>query len=119
VVKKLTTVVVVDDIERALPFWEGLGYARVAEVPHGDRIGFVILAGDGTQLMLQSVASVREDIGVEGERFLLYTEVSSLDEARAAVPGAKVLIERRTTSYGATETWIRDPAGTIVAFSTH
>lgn len=118
-VKKLTTVVVVDAIEPVLGFWEALGFARVAEVPHGDRLGFVILAGPGGELMFQTAPSVKDDLGVTGERAILYAEVTSLDEARRSVPGATVLIERRTTSYGATETWVRDPAGTVIGFSTH
>lgn len=116
---KLTTVVIVEAIEPALATWEGLGFARVAEVPHGDRLGFVILARDGIELMFQTRASVSADLGFVPEGLALYAEVASIDEARRNAVGAEVLIDRRTTSYGATESWVRDPSGTVIAFSTH
>ena len=59
---KITPVLVVEEIEPCLPFWvERLGFQNVAEVPDGDRIGFVMLIRDGVEVMLQSVASVRKD----------------------------------------------------------
>ena len=112
-VSKVTTVAVVDRIEPALPFWEGLGFAKGAEVPHGDALGFVILVRGGVELMLQTRESVRADLGVEPPAFLLYCTVDSLD--RAAERG-DVMIAERTTFYGARETWVRDPAGIIVGF---
>jgi len=38
--KKITPVLIVETIEKNLPFWcERLGFARQVEVPHGDRLG--------------------------------------------------------------------------------
>lgn len=118
-VRKLTPVVIVEAIEPALPTWEGLGLRRVAEVPHGDRLGFVILAGDGVELMLQTRASAREDLGFEPPAVALYAEVGSVEDAGAAAVGAATLIARRTTPYGATERWVRDPAGVVVGLAEH
>lgn len=119
-IRKLTTVVVVEAIEPALATWTGLGFAAVAEVPHDGRLGFVILARDGVELMLQTRASVREDLGFEPPALALYADVAALDEARAAAVagGAQVVIARRTTDYGATECWVRDPSGTLIGLST-
>ncbi|MEZ4237423.1 MAG: hypothetical protein R3F59_15005 [Myxococcota bacterium] len=119
IVRKLTPVVVVDAIEPALPTWRALGYEPVAEVPHGDALGFVLLAGPAGELMLQTRDSVREDLGVEPPAVALYADVSDLDAAAAAVSDAEVVIARRTTPYGATERWIRDGAGTLVGFAVH
>ena len=41
--KKLTPILVVDAIEPCLPFWtQRLGFTVNAEVPEGDRLGFVM-----------------------------------------------------------------------------
>src|SRR6185436_16861336 len=58
---KITPVLIVPAIEPVLPLWEALGFTRAAEVPHGDALGFVILAGNGAELMYQTVDSVRDD----------------------------------------------------------
>jgi uncharacterized glyoxalase superfamily protein PhnB len=117
-IRKLTTVVVVDAIEPALDGWAALGFTPTAEVPHGDRLGFVILAGPGgAELMLQTRDSVREDLGLEPPALLLYAHVDALEEARAATAGAEVVIEQRTTSYGATERWVRDATGTLLGLA--
>ena len=116
---KITPVLIVPAIEPVLPLWEALGFTRTAEVPHGDRLGFVILSGDGAELMYQTVDSVRADEprALEGGmgRASLFIEVASLDEAVAKLPeGTDVFVQRRTTPYGATETFLRDAAGNVV-----
>lgn len=113
-VKKMTTVVVVDAIEAVLPFWEGLGFDRTVEVPHEGGLGFVILARDGLELMLQTRDSVRADLGGEPPAFALYCDVDTLEDA---ADRGEVVIAERTTFYGARETWVRDPAGTLVGFA--
>jgi uncharacterized glyoxalase superfamily protein PhnB len=121
--KKLTPVLIVPTIEPVLPFWEALGFARTVEVPEGDRLGFVILNRDAVEVMLQSHESVRHDEprvldkGPAGAA-CLYVEVDDLEEIAARVPkDAEVIVARRTTPYGATETIVRDPAGNVVAFA--
>ena len=59
--KKLTPVIMVDAIESCLPFWERLGFAKTAEVPEGDRLGFVILQKDSVEVMYQTHESVEKD----------------------------------------------------------
>src|SRR5687767_6762120 len=121
---KITPVLVVTEIEPVLALWEALGFTRVAEVPHGDRLGFVILAGDGADVMYQTVGSVGADepqvlggpkaIGAAS----LFIEVPSLDDIIAKLPpGTDRFVERRTTPYGATETFIRDAAGNVIIFA--
>lgn len=121
---KITPVLVVPAIEPLLPLWESLGFARTVEVPHGDTLGFVILARDNAELMLQTIDSVRADEPrvLEGTPHIgptsLFIEVENLDEVVAKLPaGTDVFIERRTTPYGATETFIRDGAGNLVVFA--
>lgn len=117
--KRLTPVIIVDAIEPVLPFWEALGFTQGPSVPHGDRLGFVMLARDGIEVMYQTVDSVREDepraLGKHGASNL-YFEVDDLDAIHLPAD-TEVIVERRTTFYGATEMIVRDPAGNVIAFS--
>jgi hypothetical protein len=121
-IKKLTPVLIVDAIEPVLPLWAALGFQKTAEVPQGDRLGFVILERDGVELMYQSRESVAHDepkimaggvaLGASG----VFIEVESLDELRFP-EGTEVIVTRRTTPYGATETIVRDGAGNAIVFA--
>lgn len=119
---KITPVLVVPAIEPVLPLWEALGFTRTAEVPHGDVLGFVILARDGVEVMYQTVESVRADEARALDRgtgpAMLFVQVDDLDATVAKLPqGTEVFVERRTTFYGATETFIRDAAGNVIVFA--
>jgi catechol 2,3-dioxygenase-like lactoylglutathione lyase family enzyme len=125
--KKLTPVVPVDAIEPLLPFWrDRIGFEVTAEVPHEDRLGFVILARGGAELMLQTHESIQADDPRMGEVIrpgtsVLFFEVDSLagvEEAlEAGAAGAEVLIPRRATFYGSQEVWVRAPDGTVAGFA--
>jgi uncharacterized glyoxalase superfamily protein PhnB len=116
--KKLTPVLVVDAIEPVLPLWDALGFKRTAEVPHGERIGFVILQKDSVELMYQTFDSVRADEPKVGDQFGrsgLFIEVDDLDAVTSNVPkGTDIVVERRKTFYGATEMILRDRVGNVV-----
>lgn len=120
---KVTTVLVVNAIEPSLEFWENrLGFSRTTEVPHEDRIGFVILEKDGVELMYQTEASVKADIetvkgDVGGRSASLYMEVSDLVAVEKALAGYPVAMARRTTFYGMHEFGVREPGGHWVTFA--
>ncbi len=121
VAKRLTPVLMVPEIEPCLPFWERLGWVKVADVPHGGRLGFAILVKDGLELMYQSQASVADDnpaiaTAPMGGTFL-FLEVDDLDAVIAATAGAPVFAERRTTFYGMHEIGVREPGGNPVIFA--
>lgn len=123
-IRKLTPVVIVEAIEPVLPFWvERLGFTKVAEVPEGDRIGFVILTKDGIELMYQTLASVAQDepksLPPAGTTpyAALFIEVEDFEEISNALKGAEVLVAERKTFYGSTELIARDPAGNVVVFA--
>jgi len=122
--KKLTPVLIVESIEPLLPFWAQLGFEKTVEVPHEDRLGFVILRSSAVELMLQTVDSVRADEAgiLEGRKAmgagLLFIEVEDLDAVASRVPkGTDVIVQRRTTFYGSTEMIVRDAAGNAVIFA--
>lgn len=122
--QSLAPVLLVDAIEPCLPFWtDRLGFARVAEVKHGDGLGFALLARGAVTLMYQSHASVAEDMRELERRdhetsVLLYVNVDDLDAIEAAL-GEPTVFPRRTTFYGAKETAYREPGGNVVVFAQH
>jgi hypothetical protein len=123
-IKKATPVLIVDRIEPLLPLWDALGFARAAEVPNGEVLGFVILVRDGVEVMYQTFDSVRGDEAkvLDGSRAIgaaaVFIEVDDLDHISGRIPaGTEILVARRQTFYGSTETVIRDAAGNVVTFA--
>jgi uncharacterized glyoxalase superfamily protein PhnB len=119
--RKLSPVLIVEAVEPSLPFWtERLGFAKVVEVPQGDRLGFVILARDGVEVMYQSRDSIRNDIPALADTppgATLYIEVSDIVAVERAIEGVEVVVPRRQTFYGADEIGVREPGGNVVLFA--
>ena len=121
--KKLTPTLYVDAIEHCLPFWtERLGFTKTVEVPHQGKLGFVILARDGLELMYQTWDSAAADVAgattrTQGRSAALYLEVDDLDEIEKVVKGAEVVHPRRKAFYGATEIFVREPGGHVIGFA--
>ncbi|MBZ5711149.1 VOC family protein [Nannocystis pusilla] len=120
-VQRITPVLVVESVEDCLSFWaDRLGFVKVAEVPHGERLGFVILSAGATEIMLQSVASVRDDVpgaGAAAERASLFIEVADLAAVQRALGDWPRVVDQRDTFYGMRETIVADPAGNTVLFA--
>ena len=122
-ISKTTPILSVDNIEASLPFWtDVLGYEKTMEVPHNGRLGFVILVKDGLELMLQTHASIRDDLPQIADYFrpgsiCLYSDVDSIDAAAAALKDTQVIVPLRTTPYGAQEIWVRNRDGNILGFA--
>lgn len=119
--KKITPLLMVETIEPCLPFWERLGFANVAQVPHGDRLGFVILVKDEFEIMYQTRASVAEDLPAlasspMGGSFL-FIEVDDLDSIVDALGDAPLTFPRRKTFYGMEEVGVCEPGGNAVTFA--
>ena len=121
--RKLTPVLMVEEIESCLPFWtDRLGFTKIAEVPQGDKLGFVILSKGGVEIMYQTRESVREDLpqladfttpGSTG----LYIEVENIEEVERVMKGLEPVVPMRQTAYGAAEIGFREPAGNLVVFA--
>lgn len=122
-IKKLTSILLIESIEAALPFWKALGFEVTTQVPHGEKLGFVIMNCGGIELMLQTRSSVEADLSSIADtllkrQVLLYGDVDSLDAAEKAVgKDCEIVVPRRKTFYGAHETWVREPSGNIVGFA--
>jgi uncharacterized glyoxalase superfamily protein PhnB len=120
---KITPVLVVDNIEKSLPFWvERMGFEKTVEVPEGDRLGFVILLRDGAELMLQTIESVKKDQpqleGLPGAA-ALFIEVEDFADILKRLEGYSVTIPERLTFYGMREIGVRDPDGHLAVFAAH
>ncbi len=119
-IKKLTPILAVAAIEPCLSFWtDRFGLATVVTVPHGDRIGFAMLVGDGIEIMYQTHDSITADQGTPSTygKTALYLEVEDLDAVIARLDPASIVIPRRTTFYGADEIYVAEPGGHIVGFA--
>ena len=124
---KITPVLIVEEIEPCLPFWiDRLGFQNVAEVseetPEGDRIGFVMLVRDGTELMLQSALSVAKDAAIFAPRGAsrvasLFIEVDDFADTLRRLDGYPIAMPERKTFYGMREIGVFDPGGNIVVFA--
>lgn len=120
--QSLTPVLFVQAIEPVLSFWrDRLGFAVVAEVPHGGRLGFVMLGRDGAMVMYQSYASVAEDVPAlaadTGRGAGLFVQVADIDATERALEGVPLVQPRRRTFYGMDEITVREPAGWAVTFA--
>jgi uncharacterized glyoxalase superfamily protein PhnB len=120
---KITPILFVDAIEPSLEFWVGrLGFEKTVEVPEGDKLGFVILNKDGSEIMLQTRESIKKDVSAASQAMLsmtscLFVEVDNFDDALARVKGAEVIVPERDTFYGMREIYVREPEGQIVGFA--
>jgi uncharacterized glyoxalase superfamily protein PhnB len=122
-VKKVTAVLFVPEVEPCAKFWtDKFGFQKLAEVPEGDKLGFVMLQKGNVELMYQSYASADKDspatgaVARKGPTFL-YIEVDDLEAIKATVKGAEVTMPERTTFYGSREIGIKDPGGHYLTFA--
>jgi uncharacterized glyoxalase superfamily protein PhnB len=122
-VKKITAVLLVEEVEPCVKFWtESMGFEKTGEVPDGDKVAFAMLQKGGAEIMYQSYSSVAKDhphpdaLARKGPTFL-YIEVDDLAAAVAAAAGAEVVMAERTTFYGSKEFGVKDPAGHFITFA--
>jgi hypothetical protein len=122
VIRKLTPVIMVEAIEPCIPFWERVGFVKTAEVPEGGRLGFVILAKDGVEVMYQSYESVEKDApglvpSAHGTAAGFFIEVSDIESIERSLHGLEIVVPRRKTFYGMDEIGVREPGGHVVMFA--
>jgi hypothetical protein len=119
----ITPVLIVEEIERSLPFWiDRMGFVKTVDVPEGDRLGFVILVRDGAEVMLQTIESVRKDapqfVPKSGPRNVgLFIEVEDFADVLTRLGDYPVALPERTTFYGMREIGVFEPGGHTVIFA--
>ncbi|MFN0025249.1 MAG: VOC family protein [Parvularculaceae bacterium] len=117
---KITPVLVADDVEACVRFWNRLGIKATMTLPFGEETGFAALASGNVELMYQSfaMASAQDPKAIERvERAIVYLEVSSLAEIEARLGDAEVVVPVRDTGHGTRELYVRDPAGNLIGFA--
>jgi uncharacterized glyoxalase superfamily protein PhnB len=122
---KLTPVLIVESIEKSLPFWmDRMGFQKTVEVPDGDGLSFAILVRDGAELMMQTLASVRKDepkfapATTQGPHSCpLFVEVDDFEDVRRRLDGYPIVMQERKTFYGMVEIGVTDPGGHTVVFA--
>lgn len=120
---KITPVLMVEEIERSLPFWvDRMGFVKTVDVPEGDRLGFAILVRDGAELMLQTIESIRKDTpqfvpAGNSHDVGLFIEVEDFADILKRLDGYPTALSERTTFYGMREIGVREPSGHIVTFA--
>lgn len=123
-VKRITAVLLVNEIEPLVPFWvERLGFIKTLEVPDGKQMGFVAFQKGTAEVMYQTYASVEKDAPPDmsaqarkGPTYL-YMEVDNLDAVLAAMKGVKIVMPLRTAFYGMKEFGVQDPGGHFITFA--
>jgi uncharacterized glyoxalase superfamily protein PhnB len=121
---KITPVLIVEEVEKSMAFWvDRMGFTKTVEMPEGDRLGFVILVRDNSELMLQSIASVRKDEpkfvpeGGGAKSVVLYIEVDDFADTKKRLEGYPILMPERVTFYGMREIGVSEPGGHTAIFS--
>jgi uncharacterized glyoxalase superfamily protein PhnB len=120
---KITPILFVDAIEPSLEFWVGrLGFEKIAEVPEGNKLAFVIVKKGDSEIMLQTRDSIKNDAGTASPAVLsmtssLYIEVDNFADALKSIHGSEVLVPQRDAFYGMREIYVREPGGQIVGFA--
>ncbi len=128
-----TPILIVDAIEPHLEFYEKrLGYKRLAEVPHGGRLGFIMLEQNENHVMMQTRSSMADDLGgtagdpasretllraAQGNAIMMFVVVESIDAVIESMKGIKQLVPLRTTNYGMKEIVVQDHAGFVLVFA--
>jgi len=121
-IKSITPVLFVDRVEPTRDFLQRAGFEVLFDVPQGDHLGFVGLAKDGVQVMVETRGNPNEGpslqaLSKESRRAVVFIEVDDLDAVIAAMKGATVLVERHTTFYKADEISYEEPGGHVVTFA--
>ena len=123
-VKRITPVLLVQEIEPIVPFWvDRLGFTKTIEVPEGNKLGFVTFQNDSVEVMYQTYSSVEKDappsMSAEARKgpTYLYMEVGDLDAVLAAMKDVKIVMPVRTAFYGMREFAVQDPGGHFITFA--
>ncbi len=120
---KITTVLLMKEVEPSLEFWtKRLGFDVTVSVPHEDKVGFVILTNGTAELMMQSHASAANDVATLNDfqlssRAALFIEVKDFDDVLKRLDGYPVALPIRETFYGMKEVGVFEPGGNFVVFA--
>src|SRR5258708_40195027 len=90
-------------------------------VPDGNKIGFIAMQKENTEMMYQNDASEADNMPLIAETrkgpTFLYIEVDNLDAVLSALKDSKIVQPERTAVYGMREVGFQEPGGHYVTFA--
>ncbi len=91
-------------------------------VPSGESLSFAMLNYGPVEVMLQSYASLEQDMPdmlarAKDQYSFLFLEVEDLDAIAARLGDTEIVMPRRETFYGSTEIGVRTPGGHYVTLA--
>ena len=122
----ITALLPVETVEVNAVFFEKIGFSRTSEVSEDPSdpstpLGFVIMVSGKTQVMLQSIQSIKNDapemIPDGGTTSFLFIEVTDLEAVINSLKDYSIYMARRTTFYGSEEIGIATPGGHKMTFA--
>jgi uncharacterized glyoxalase superfamily protein PhnB len=122
-VEEITPILLVDEIEPSISFWERLGFMKTAEASaEGGGLGFAMFTMGGVSVMYQTRASLEGDApALLGDAAthtqILFVIVEDLDDTIKRLEGADVIVPERKTFYGMREIGVREPGGHAILFA--
>lgn len=124
-VKRITPVLLVDEIEPVVPFWvDRLGFTKTIEVPGAyNHLAFVAFQKGSAEVMYQTYDSVERDAPAEMAKMArkgptyLYVEVDDFNAVLEATRDVHKVMPERTAFYGMREFAVQDPAGHFITFA--
>jgi catechol 2,3-dioxygenase-like lactoylglutathione lyase family enzyme len=114
-----------DDLPRAVAFYSSLGFTEIFRVPTEGEPIHVDLALDGYKIGIASVASTRDDHGLdpvpEGQRaaVILWTDDTAAAFAKLTANGARGLVAPHEGLGRLLIAWIADPDGNPIQIVQH
>jgi len=121
--KRCTPVLIVENVEPTRDFFhKRLGWPVVMEVPHGETIGFAQVELGPVEIMIQSRASVAEDLNVPFESVKLsntslYIQIDDVEQVVPVIADLHVVVPLRKTWYGMHEISVIEPGGNTIGFA--
>ncbi|WP_091343461.1 VOC family protein [Micromonospora rhizosphaerae] len=114
-----------EDVPRAAAFYAGLGFSETFRVPAEGEPIHVDLALDGYQIGIASVASTRDDHGLDpvphGQRaaVILWTDDTAAAYAKLTADGAPALAPPHEWLGRLLIAWTADPDGNLIQLVQH
>jgi len=118
--KKMTPILMADNIPACIDFWKTLGLEATATVPGEEGISFAILSNGRIEIMYQTpaLAASQNPSAAEGlNKAALYFDVANYDAVLKVAQTHPVVVADHETPYGTREIYVRDPAGNLIGFA--
>jgi uncharacterized glyoxalase superfamily protein PhnB len=122
--ESLSPNLVVADVNKAVNYYTTtLGFALIASVPESGSFNWAMVMRDGITMMFQTLPSIQEDmpglkIQAKGSLGTFYIKIKGVDAFYKELKGkADIVVEMRTTFYGAKEFAIKDQDGYFLCFA--